>query len=284
MKVLKENYTAAMLGRPKLDGRYRELAKVLNMAEKEKCDIIALPELALPPSLARTFLDYCVKQERCIVTGLEHWTQNNIAYNFVLTILPCNIDGTKDAIPILRLKNHYSPGESFWIREYNRIVPKPTPYRYHLFHWRGAYFAVYYCFELSDLFHRSIFKSKVDFVIASEWNQDTNYFSNIVESAARDLHCYFIQVNTNPYGDSRIVRPSKTELKDSLRIKGGENVTLLTGEIDLDKLRRFQYKGYGDQKEDTDFKPTPADFNKSDVRRRQEGRTFRLRKKKKDNS
>ncbi|WP_149241697.1 RNA-directed DNA polymerase [Dyadobacter sp. 32] len=275
MKVDEKNYSSAMLNEPNLNGRYKEFAKILNMAEHEKCDIVALPELALPPSLVRTFLEYSWKNERCVITGLEHWTQNNIAYNFVLCIIPCNINGVNDAVPILRLKNHYSPAESFWIEQYDRVVPKPTPNRYHLIRWRGLYFSIYYCFELSDIYHRSIFKAKVDFILAAEWNPDVKYFSNIAESSARDLHCYFIQVNTNQYGDSRIIQPSKNELKDLVRIQGGKNTTLLTGEIDIERLRAFQYMGYGQQKEDGTFKPTPADYSRDDVRRRHEGRSFK---------
>jgi hypothetical protein len=74
-------------------------------------------------------------------------------------------------------------------------------------------------------------------LIASEYNRDTNYFSNIVESISRDLHVYFAQVNTSQFGDSRITQPSRTEIKDILKLKGGENDTILVGKIDLGKLR-----------------------------------------------
>lgn len=274
MKVEERNYEAAMLGEPNLGERYQDFAKILNMAEREKCDIVVLPELALPPSQVKTFLDYSRNHQRLIVTGLEHFTHHEIAYNFVLNILPCEIRGIKDAVPILRLKNHYSPQEKFWIEDYRRTIPKQDPYRYHLYRWRGLYFSIYYCFELSDLHHRSLFKSKVDFIIASEWNPDVNYFSNIAEVSARDLHCYFIQVNTNQYGDSRIIQPSKTEIRDVLRIKGGGNTALLVDELEIKRLRAFQYMGFGLQKEDKSFKPTPADYDYQDVKSRQEGKSF----------
>ena len=98
-------------------------------------------------------------------------------------------------------------------------------------------------------------------LIAVEWNKDTNYYSNIMESLSRDIHCYCIQVNTSNYGDSRITQPSKTEEKDIIRTKGGINNTILIGEIDIDKLRDFQLKEYTLQKRDMRFKPTPPDFN-----------------------
>ena len=99
--------------------------------------------------------------------------------------------------------------------------------------WKGLYFTNYYCFELADIVHRSIFRSKIDFLIASEWNKDINFYSNITEATSRDLHCYFIQVNTSDYGDSRITHPKRTENRDTLRIKGGKNTTLLVDELDI---------------------------------------------------
>lgn len=275
MKVEHTNYEASMLGRPILPNRYLQFAKVLNEAEAERCDLVVLPELSLPHGLVKTAMEESWNHQRAIVTGIEHWTHNDVAYNFILTLLPCEIRGIKDTVPILRLKNHYAPSEEFWINEYRRVVPKPAPYRYHLLRWKGLYFTNYYCFELADIVHRSIFRSKIDFLIASEWNKDVNFYSNITETTSRDLHCYFIQVNTSDYGDSRVTRPKKTESRDSLRIKGGLNTSLLVDELDIKKLREFQYKGFGLQRDDKDFKPTPADYKHDDARKRLENRSFR---------
>lgn len=83
---------------------------------------------------------------------------------------------------------------------------------------------------------------------------------------SRDIHCYCIQINTSEYGDSRIVQPSKTDNKDIVRMKGGEDVSILTGVIDVKQLRYFQYYKYKPIKEEEcDFKPTPPQFNKQIV-------------------
>lgn len=275
MKVDNKNYETSMLGNPNLTNRYLQFAKVLNVAEEEQCDLIVLPELSLPHGLVKTIMEESWNHQRAIISGIEHWTHNKVAYNFILTLLPCEIMGIKDTVPILRLKNHYAPSEEFWINEYRRVVPKPEPYRYHLLRWKGLYFTNYYCFELADIIHRSIFRSKIDFLIASEWNKDINFYSNITETTSRDLHCYFIQVNTSDYGDSRVTRPKKTESRDSLRIKGGLNTSLLVDELDIKKLRAFQYKGFGLQRLDKEFKPTPADYNNDDARKRQENKSFK---------
>ena len=99
-------------------------------------------------------------------------------------------------------------------------------------------------------------------MVACEYNKDINYFSNIVESSSRDIHCYFVQSNNAKYGDNRITQPSSTVDKDILKIKGGDNPTILVGKIDIKNLREFQLKGYELQKDIGTYKPTPPDFNK----------------------
>ncbi|MCH9662265.1 MAG: hypothetical protein K0U66_01225 [Gammaproteobacteria bacterium] len=114
-----------------------------------------------------------------------------------------------------------------------------------------------------------MFKSKVDSLFASEWNKDVNYFSNIVESTSRDLHCFFIQSNTSKYGDSRITLPKKTENKNLIQVKGGKNNVLLVDDINLSDLRNFQLGDYSIQlNENTEFKPVPPDFRIEDTRKR----------------
>lgn len=84
-----------------------------------------------------------------------------------------------------------------------------------------------------------MFQSYADFLVAIEWNRDVNYYSNILESLSRDIHCYCVQVNSSNYGDSRITMPSKTEEKDIMRTKGGKNSTILVDEIDIKRLGSF---------------------------------------------
>ena len=121
--------------------------------------------------------------------------------------------------------------------------------------------------ELADIDHRALFKSKVDLLFASEYNQDINYFSNIVETVTRDVHCYFVQANSSDFGDSRITAPSKTETKDILRLKGGENSVVLLGNVNIKKLREFQKNRVSGQ--DTKiFKNTPPDFDHDNVENR----------------
>ncbi|HMT54049.1 MAG TPA: hypothetical protein PKD16_14300 [Saprospiraceae bacterium] len=249
--------------------RYKTLGKLLKESRKNQADILILPECSVPYSMLPLLAKYSEKNGIAIIAGLEHWNVKGYCYNFIVTILPFNINGINDALVLYRLKNHYSPGEKNLIEKYGYKVPLCKPFRYDLFKWNGIYFTSFYCFELADSTHRSLFKSKVDLVIASEWNRDIPYFSNIVEALSRDIHCYVAQVNTSQYGDSRVTKPTESILKDIIRLKGGKNDTVIVDEIDITSLRNFQtIVTSGSNK---DFKPLPPNWNFENVKRRIKG-------------
>jgi len=146
-----------------------------------------------------------------------------------------------------------------------RRTPKPS--RYEIINYRNIYFSVCYCFELANISHREKLKAKIDLLIGVEWNKDTPYFSNIVESTSRDLHCFVAQVNTSKFGDTRLTQPKDTATKDLLKLKGGLNDTILVGQIDIQKLRNFQ-RVKSSINTSKEFKPLPPDFSLDEVLKR----------------
>ena len=246
--------------------RQAKLFHLLNLAERENCDIVVLPEVSVPYLWLPFMVAHARRAKTALVFGLEHWVSGKTAYNLLVTILPCRENGRYRACRIfIRPKNHYSPGE---IRELDRLGYSPPDLHpsYFLFNWRGAIFTVFNCYELSNIRHRSVFRGKIDLLIGAEWNRDTKYFSNIVESTVRDLHCYMVQVNTSDFGDSRVTSPKKSEEMNVVRVSGGLNTTLLKAEIDISDLNDFRSKKPSPI--DTRYKPTPAGFEHEDIRKR----------------
>lgn len=275
-EVAIKNIEASLKGKPVLShNRYQVFAKLLKESRLEGANMFVLPEFSVPYEFIPSMAKYAEKNQMAIIAGLEHWTVDDVAFNFIVTIVPIEVDGVKDAVVLYRLKNHYAHIEESIIRGYHLIVPKPIPYRYDLINWRNLYFTAFYCFELADSFHRSLFRSKIDLMVASEWNKDTPYFSNIVEALSRDLHCYMAQVNTSQFGDSRLTQPSETSRKDLLKLKGGKNHAILVGEIELAPLREFQLKTFDRvlldktiSHNEPPFKPLPPDWDTENVKRR----------------
>ena len=224
--------------------REQHLYDMLNAAVRERADMLVMPEVSLPVSWLPSLVSFSRQNQIAIIFGLEHWVGSGYAYNLLFELLPgISKDGYKTCVVAARVKNHYAPQELELIAN---VGLKPATdlvqfQNYQRTVWRGVSFASYNCFELSDMGHRVLFKSEIDLLVACVWNRDTNYYDHILESAVRDLHCYVVQVNTSQYGGSCVMRPTSTERKRMMYVKGGENAIILTTNIDILSLREFQH-------------------------------------------
>lgn len=257
--------------------RGKKIVRLVNSALKDHADLLVMPECCLPFEWLDMLIHTCKKNDLAVITGIEHVFAGKKAYNLVAVILPFTHHDIPCALVVFHPKNHFSPKEfqclserDFELMDAEHLFNNGQT-QYELYRWHDFYFSVYCCFELSSITERSLFQSYADAVIAVEWNHDIYYYRNILESLARDLHCYCIQANSSDCGDSRITQPSKHDDQDILRVKGGDAPTILVGTIDIERLRRFQCKGYGEQKADGYFKPTPPLFNKKVVEKKIRG-------------
>ncbi|MBX7046298.1 MAG: RNA-directed DNA polymerase [Ignavibacteria bacterium] len=264
----------SLKGKPILSReRQLKLSNILNKYEIEtpKSSMLVLPENSVPHDWLSYIASFCVPRQKAAIFGLEHIKVIDTCSNYVITILPVELNGIKDAIVIPRLKNNYSYEEAHTITNLYMTAIEPKVQHYNLFHWNNLYFTLFYCFELADIRHRALFRSKIDFMVVSEFNQDVNYFSNIVEASARDLGCFMIQVNSADFGDSRVTQPKKTELIDILKVKGGENDVILIAKLNIKSYREHQemkYSSNRNQKDLKPWKPTPPNFDVANVKKR----------------
>jgi len=251
--------------------RYKDLSRIVNMAIDEHADMLIMPEAYVPFEWLNVLARTCAKNNMAIVTGVEHiklkkrnkGKEETNVYNYTATILPYIENTHRSAYIFFHLKKHYAPSEIEKIEGY-RMKPICGS-NYELYRWNDCYFPVYCCYELTSISDRSIFQAYADMIIAVEWNRDVKYYSNILESLSRDIHCYCIQVNSSEYGDSRIMKPSRSEEKDIIRTKGGINSSILVDNINISDLRDFQLKEYSLQQKDNRFKSTPPNFDKDIV-------------------
>lgn len=249
--------------------RYSKLSTIINCALENGTDILILPESYVPvewiPALARV----CARNQMALITGIEHVKVGTSVYNLTATILPYESEDYRYSYINFHNKVFYAPHEKRLINGYQLTEIQGNSYD--LFVWNDLWFSTYCCYELTSIIDRSLFMSYVDMMAIVEWNRDVNYYSGIIDTLSRDIHCYCVQVNCSDYGDSRITMPAKTEIKDILKTKGGINETVLIGEIDVARLRLFQLKGYELQKDDPRFKPTPPQFNRDIVKKKIKG-------------
>lgn len=278
-----KNFQKALTGKTNRNyKRYQQLSDLLHAAVSERVDLLVLPESYLPWEWIPYVSRLCANNQMGLITGIEHIVSPRInktnkglrkVYNLTAVILPYRQENYKYAYVTYHQKVHYSPEEKREISGY-RFTPSIGKY-YHLFYWRGIWFSVYCCFELASIQERALFKSFADLIVAVEWNKDVSYFSNIVESLCRDLHCFCIQANSSDYGDSRVISPSRTESRDIIKTKGGNNSVILVDEIDVSALREFQRKEYELQRQDNMFKPTPPNFDSEIPAQKQNGEMWK---------
>lgn len=263
--VLKDVYDRSL-------DRYEKLEEILRMAVKEKVDMIVFPECYLPYEWLPRLYRFSATNKIAVISGIEiialnHSDENSFQkdiLNLTAVILPYQINNYRFAYMTFHEKIHFSPEEQRMVVNYSHFPREGKTLQ--MFYWHDVFFSVYCCFEIASISLRSAFKNYLDLFIAVECNKDINYFSNVMESLCRDLHCYCLQVNSSNYGDSRLIKPASSALMNMMRIKGGRNETILVEDVDIDGLRNFQRKKYELQRDEKDsFKTTPPGFDISIV-------------------
>lgn len=204
---------------------------------------LVLPELCFPIYWISDLIRFAKRSKIGIITGLQYLGDDNKRrYNYIATILPFSTGkrNYKNAFLYIRDKNDYSPIEFEELAKCGFHCQDRGVAEYQIFNWKGIRLSPLVCYELTDIMARALLKGKCDFVAAPVFNPDTTYFSNIIDSTARDLHAFVIQSNTSFYGDSRVTGPYDRDSKDIFKIKGGDNDHVVIGTVNFEKYRAFQ--------------------------------------------
>lgn len=265
-KTRLDSWAAAVTNLPDPDAeRYGRLNRLLDgvLSQPQHSRYLILPELALP---AHWFIRIARKLQGrgiSLITGIEYlYAGKSQVRNQVWAALSHDGVGFPSIMIYRQDKQRPALHEELELQRLAGLEMKPeTP-------WKGGIppiiqhgdfrFALLVCSELTNISYRAALRGKVDALFVPEWNQDTETFNALVESAALDMHAYIIQCNDRQYGDSRIRAPFKDSwMRDVLRVKGGVTDYCVIGEIDVQALRRFQssYRSSG-----MPFKPVPDGF------------------------
>jgi len=263
-KTRMDSWTAAVTRRSDPDSdRYARLNRMLDhvIAQPQYSRYLILPELALP---AHWFIRIARKLQGrgiSLVTGIEylHAGKSRVR-NQVWAALPHDGLGFPSLMIYRQDKQRPALLEEQELQRLAGLEMKPDkPWKTPPIIQHGDFrFALLVCSELTNISYRAALRGKVDALFVPEWNQDTETFNALVESAALDMHAYIIQCNDRQYGDSRIRAPFKDSWqRDVLRVKGGITDYCVIGEIDVQALRQFQSSYRSPEKP---FKPVPDGF------------------------
>lgn len=265
-KTRLDSWAAAATNLPDPDtDRYARLNRLLDgvLSQPQHSRYLILPELALP---AHWFIRIARKLQGrgiSLITGIEYLhAGKSKVHNQVWAALSHEGLGFPSLMIYRQDKQRPALHEELELQRIAGLEMKPETL------WKGGIppviqhgdfrFALLVCSELTNISYRAALRGKVDALFVPEWNQDTETFNALVESAALDVHAYIIQCNDRKYGDSRIRAPFKDSwMRDVLRVKGGVTDYCVIGEIDVQALRQFQ-SSY--RSSDKPFKPVPDGF------------------------
>lgn len=276
-----ESWKAAVVKMPDPDSdRYSRMNRLLNevLACPTRPRYLVLPELAVPP---QWFIRVAIKLAShgiSLVSGVEylHPTPKKVA-NQVWASLVTDFQGYRTFIVYRQDKQRAAVHEEseLWTVGGKRLAPLVPLEAVPRIRHGDFFFSILVCSELTDVAHRAALRGQVDAIVVPEWNQDTDTFSSLVESAAADVHAYIIQCNHRDFGDTRIRGPARASWKrDIVRVKGGVCDYFVVGELDVEELRRFQshVRSPSDTANgEAKFKPVPDGFRMSPERRRLPG-------------
>lgn len=263
-KTQMTSWTASVMRLPDPDvERYGRLCRLLDgvIAQPQHSRYLMLPELALP---AHWFIRIARKLQGrgiSLISGIEYLHANKARVrNQVWVALSHDSLGFPSLMIYRQDKQRPALHEGQELKRLNGLELKPDK------EWKippilqhgDLRFALLICSELTNISYRAALRGKVDALFVPEWNQDTETFNALIESAALDMHAYIIQCNDRQYGDSRIRAPYKESWqRDLLRVKGGITDYCVIGQIDVKELRQFQSSHSSSCKP---FKPVPDGF------------------------
>lgn len=260
----------SVIGKNKFEATKEKLDRTSKI---EKLDILVKPELSIPyPTLFKEIAQ-SAKNKYSLNSGIYYIVSKNCVFNFVISTIPIRSGYTNDCVPIIRLKNLYSIKESEAIIKNKKNIPKSKKREYHIIRTKGISLSAYYCYELTSIEDRSIFKSMIDVIVAPIWNMDSYYYRAISESLVRDLHIFYAQSNTSSFPDSRVLQPTRSLTSEMAKVNNGTinqglySFNYIICDLNIKALRNFQSIDNLFRK-NNDFKPLPPDWDFKNVENR----------------
>jgi len=238
----------------------KDIKTICNNAKREKVDLLIFPEISIPFNMISTLAKFSKNNQIAIIGGMKHIKKiiddKDKYCNYAFVFLPYKKNNFNEVFIDFVPKKYFAPAEKALIENQKEDICESQDENLKIYKWNDKLFSLFNCYEFTFLEQRAKLLCRNDFTIVIEYNPDVNYYDSLVNSTARDIYSYIIQVNNSKYGDSRITIPDKTEQKDLIKVKGGKNSAILVGELDFEKLNTSR-KIKNPKKEDRNLKPAP---------------------------
>ncbi|MBN3489937.1 hypothetical protein JV173_00270 [Acholeplasma equirhinis] len=209
------------------------------MAKHDDAKLIVFPELYV----YRNWINILIQLSRLLQINVTFGLQPTIVSNQYFNILISTysyVDGKKhrNLFVTARQKNTYAYREKEWCKSQGIICKDPSKTTNFIVKNKSVWFADYVCFEVTDIWMRSLFKNLADLIVIPMLNHDTRYFDNIIQSLSRDLSCIVITSNSASWGNSSIILPKSSNMNVLTEFKGGKNY-FVTSAIPIYELIKY---------------------------------------------
>lgn len=208
----------------------KDIKKIIKIAKDNSAEYLLLPEFCIPLWEIKNVLDYCIRNQISLITGVTHInvtggkvTNNVLIYDHRMRLV------------LLKEKNYYPYEEKILLAKRGMQPLIKEPY-YFIIDNGIIKYSTMTCFEATNIRDRAFMNDKIDVLFIPVYNKDTTYFSNIISSLSRDMSGFIIQANNSEYGDSRITGPMNSYSKEIVQLKGGENNYAVVGTLDFEKM------------------------------------------------
>jgi hypothetical protein len=247
--------------------RYARLFRLINeiLKRRETINYVVFPELSIPRSILLYFALKLKTKNISLIAGVEYEKRSSKGLpvfdqvsNQLFIVLNTIASGRHEQVVIVQEKVEAAIHEKKELKRKGnkKLVPK-NEFKFLINHG-GFYFSGLICNDFLNITYRESLRGLVDAIVVIEWNQDTETYDSLVQSASNDLHCFVMQVNNRKYGDTRLRAPYKEGYKrDQVRIRGGEFDYFVVATLGINELREFQKKRPSPK---APFKPTPTGY------------------------
>ncbi|MDY0277987.1 MAG: RNA-directed DNA polymerase [Acholeplasma sp.] len=233
-------------------------------AKDNNTSLLVLPELYIDYSWLHIIGLSAQNFNMIISAGMKALVIKKRYFNLMISLYPFkDINKRKNTLVTIREKNNYSYDEENWCTKNSYKLINHLKPTYFLVNHNNVAYSDYMCFEVTDIWARSVFKGIVDVVNIPMLNRDTKYFDSIITSLSRDLSAVIITSNSATWGNSSIILPQGSDNRVVTEFRGGFNQYLVSTKINIKSLIRFNetFLGYDRDKQDKKtFKPHSANF------------------------
>ena len=241
------------------------LRSLATMSESQRPHVIVLPEFGVDKNHEYDLKSFAHLTGSIIIGGIGFKNEGDAIYNKAIVTIPYGWpfgNGDTDYHSFYFGKRHPARVEKSFIRKVARLTGneydfKPSKEIYILSLPNFGNIGLAICADFYDIERYMVYQGRIQHLFLLAYNQDTESFNHLAESAARLIFCNVVICNTGYHGGSIAFSPRKKSYERVLYSHYGSKLcTVQTVELPVADLIEAQKSESGHP----DFKTVPPGY------------------------